>query len=201
MAPFPSRRRTVFRYTDDRALAEAAAGAGVAHAYRLNSLYDPDYTGLGNQPMYFDQLVTSSGPYTKYRVFNTRVKVGFINYSSNPVVVGVYPSPSPTLPTSLKQAMEKPWGRYQLLTPVTGGSCKAVINARYNIADVFGLTRTHVANDEYFAGDSGSSPILGPYCVVWIWAGAGAVSAAGASVSVEFLFDAETYGLTNTATS
>jgi hypothetical protein len=42
-------------------LTEAAAGAGVQYVFGLNNLYDPDVTGAGHQPMYYDQLFTQQG--------------------------------------------------------------------------------------------------------------------------------------------
>jgi hypothetical protein len=36
--------------------------------FRLNSLYDPDYTSTGKQPYYYDSL---AGIYDRYRVFKT----------------------------------------------------------------------------------------------------------------------------------
>lgn len=40
--------------------------------FRLNSLYDPDYTGTGHQPRFFDQW---SAIYGSYNVYKVRVKV------------------------------------------------------------------------------------------------------------------------------
>lgn len=40
-----------------------SAGAVTDHYFRANSLYDPDYTGVGSQPRFFDQWATLYGNY------------------------------------------------------------------------------------------------------------------------------------------
>lgn len=42
----------------------------------MNSLYDPDFTGTGGQPFYFDQL---SAVYNRYRVLRAEFSVNIIN--------------------------------------------------------------------------------------------------------------------------
>ena len=48
----------------------------VVHVFRGNSLYDPDYSGIGHQPMYFDQY---SLVYERYRVLGAKISVRAIN--------------------------------------------------------------------------------------------------------------------------
>jgi hypothetical protein len=49
--------------------------AFAGHTFRGNSLYDPDFTGTGQQPLYFDQLMQT---YSKYKVISAKVTVHFI---------------------------------------------------------------------------------------------------------------------------
>jgi hypothetical protein len=54
---------------------------GVANQnFRLNSLNDPDYTGGGHQPRFFDQLAAL---YQYYTVVGVTFKVTFVPYSSS----------------------------------------------------------------------------------------------------------------------
>ena len=43
------------RYSDVITLT-STAGSLSKHVFRSNSLFDPDFTGVGHQPMYYDQL-------------------------------------------------------------------------------------------------------------------------------------------------
>jgi len=57
-------------YNDFRAV--VAAGNQATYLYRLNSVFDPDETGVGGQPAGFDQLKTLYG---RYRVVAVRARV------------------------------------------------------------------------------------------------------------------------------
>jgi len=46
------------------------------HVFRGNSIFDPDYTGVGIQPYMFDELCFANG-YTNYRVGGSSIKVYF----------------------------------------------------------------------------------------------------------------------------
>lgn len=62
------------------------------HLFRGNSIYDPDATGTGGQPMFFDQLAAL---YANYTVYGSSIDVQFVNRSSSTesafIKVGVFP--------------------------------------------------------------------------------------------------------------
>ncbi len=51
-------------------------GGLTTHQFRGNSCFDPDFTGIGQQPRYFDEY---SAMYRNYRVMATGVKTRYIN--------------------------------------------------------------------------------------------------------------------------
>lgn len=55
------------------------------HRFRLNSLYDPDQTGTGEQPYYYDQLTAI---YTKYIVRSCTVELTYNNPTTSGLWVG-----------------------------------------------------------------------------------------------------------------
>lgn len=55
-----------------------AWGSAATQSFQ-SSLYDPDYTGTGHQPMYFDQFCSGTGPYQWYRVYGIGYKFEFMN--------------------------------------------------------------------------------------------------------------------------
>jgi len=76
---FPDRLVTKLRYCDVVYL----SGAGVTlrqNLFRMNSLYDVDYTGAGHQPMWHDQLAAI---YARYRVLGSKAKVTFVPITVN----------------------------------------------------------------------------------------------------------------------
>lgn len=61
--------------------------AGIAvyeYLFNLNSLYDPDRTGAGHQPLGFDQLTPLYG---RYRVFKVRYDISWIPGSNTGILI------------------------------------------------------------------------------------------------------------------
>lgn len=76
---FPDKLVTTLRYVDTIRLT-GAAGVPGANTFRMNSLNDPDLSGVGHQPMYYDQLCGASGtaPYSRYRVLGSKITVKYM---------------------------------------------------------------------------------------------------------------------------
>lgn len=70
---FPDRLKTKLQYCDVIQLG-ASAGSPAVWQFRMTSLFDPDYTGTGHQPQWFDQL---AGVYQAYRVLGSKITVTF----------------------------------------------------------------------------------------------------------------------------
>lgn len=69
------RQKVTLKYFDSRTVT-ATTGGSFGTTYRLNSLYDPDATGVGHQPRGFDQVAEL---YQKYVVTKASVIVNFRN--------------------------------------------------------------------------------------------------------------------------
>lgn len=61
---FPLRKNTVLRYVEDFAL-NPGDGVSAVNVFSANNLFDPNYTGTGHQPMFFDNYAAL---YSKYKV-------------------------------------------------------------------------------------------------------------------------------------
>lgn len=73
------------RYTETQSL--TPGGSNDVYAFRLNSLNDPNHTGIGHQAMGFDQIKEL---YQHYCVLKVRAKVTIINTSTTvPIAAGV----------------------------------------------------------------------------------------------------------------
>ena len=66
---FPKKLKTTLRYTTVISL--ASAGATQSYQFSANGIFDPDLTGGGAQPLYFDQLM---GIYDHYTVIGSKIK-------------------------------------------------------------------------------------------------------------------------------
>lgn len=133
-------------------------GASDFHTYRLNSLYDPDLTAVGTQPLYFDQITSISGLYRRYLVYRTDVEVVFRNKASSDVqvwcVTDTVDNGAAWTPTQVFSYGERPkWHTKMLETPGTGGPLsRHVYRASFHMASVFGITKSKLyAEDDYSA--------------------------------------------------
>jgi len=69
--PFPSGIKVDLKYSQNCPFTCGASGVnGSSQVFRLNSLFDPDLTGVGHQPFGYDQLTPV---YRKYKVWSATV--------------------------------------------------------------------------------------------------------------------------------
>lgn len=81
-------------------------GTTAQYTFRANSMFDPDFTGTGHQPSYFDQYIAS---YERYRVVACTITVSVINRSfTDPAMVAIFPVTDVPTITSISQAAEIP---------------------------------------------------------------------------------------------
>jgi len=98
-AVFPVRLHRTLRYADCVAMT-STSGSVALQQWAVNSLFDPDFTNTGHQPRGFDQLCSATGPYIKYRVLRSRVKITIIPDSNFSVVGAAGFSDLSTIPTN-----------------------------------------------------------------------------------------------------
>ena len=85
--PFGKQFYTKLRYNEAHTFS-AAGAANFASSYEmnLNSLFDPNESGVGHQPMGFDQLMSI---YEKYTVVAAKITVAYLPDTTVPSVVGL----------------------------------------------------------------------------------------------------------------
>lgn len=83
--PFGTQYMATLTYADSFNFNIGALGTTNAYTFRLNSLFDPDLTGIGHQPYQLDQL---SAIYKRYQVYGARVHLSFSDPSGPTTYVG-----------------------------------------------------------------------------------------------------------------
>ncbi len=147
MQVFPPRLRTVLPYADQFNLqgATLSAAFGAETTFRLNSLFDPDFTNVGHQPYGFDQITPF---YSRYQVDEVEIKLTFSDPQGDGVYVAAFiknfNDPATLVGASISQATERPqvW-----LKPLnnTGGQV-AVFQRRVKLWELMGLTKAQYDN-------------------------------------------------------
>lgn len=144
-------------YNDVRAVT-AVVNEGV-YTYRMNSVFDPDFTGVGGQPEGFDQL---KALYSRYRVIALGVKVTATSLTSgNAGVIAMAPSENSALSTTAEQLGGL---RNSRTAEYAFGGGIARMNALYHIGALLGYSDASVlANsnlDAAIAGNPGFQQYL-----------------------------------------
>lgn len=77
--------------------------------YSINSLFDPDQTATGHQPLGFDEWASF---YARYEVKASRIRVRIHNvHNANAMETVVYPSQASVPVTTLSTTIEQPYSR------------------------------------------------------------------------------------------
>lgn len=80
-------RKVNLRYCQEILMNPAAAGVPIFNYFRANSLFDPDFSGVGHQPLGFDQWTPF---YNHYTVIGATITVEAINGDlTHPACIGV----------------------------------------------------------------------------------------------------------------
>lgn len=102
---FPNRLAIKHKYAEVTTLTSTSGGL-VSYLYSCNGMYDPNITGTGTQPMYFDEL---GALYDHYTVIKSYAKFTFVTQSTlnNCAVVAVSIDDDATPPTSIAAGMQQ----------------------------------------------------------------------------------------------
>jgi len=138
---FPRKARATMKYVESFSIDPAAGSLGTT-VYRANSVYDPDYTGAGHQPLGFDQM---AGLYAHYRVLRSTIKITLqptaFPASSTPhcFFVGVFLSASyaPVSP-DWNHLAEQPLCSYKIVNNDYRTESLTKVSSTYDVAKFFG---------------------------------------------------------------
>jgi len=183
--PFLPHSRTVqLCYVQRKGISETTVATGTTHTWSLNNLYDPDVTGIGTQPINFDQLCAL---YTLFRV--TAVDylfevVDVIATGGSTVSVGIVPSWNNALPSDVTSWLGQPFVQSRYLTVIGN---RIACDFRGHITPWHLLQvpkRQYMDSPDYTCTASG-----GPVRNVYITAFAiGSGAAASISISVRLIY-------------
>lgn len=100
---FPNTIVTKLRYADSFTK-QSTLGSIAYNTFNANSIFDPDQTGVGHQPMYRDQWAAI---YDQYVVIGSKITVHFAVQGLFNFVVGITGDDDLNFPTALSDKMEQ----------------------------------------------------------------------------------------------
>lgn len=132
---FPKQMVVKQKYFDTFTISSSSGAIGT-HQFILNGLYDPDFSGAGHQPMYFDQYMSI---YNHYTVIGAIVRATFVPIEGNtiPMNVALWQNDDTTItPTSIDNMQEQSKARAYILG--SGGDTSRTLTLKWSAKKTFG---------------------------------------------------------------
>lgn len=157
----------------------------VSNTFCLNSMYDPDVTGVGHQPYQYDQLTTV---YKLYRVYGAKIYVTFSNPTSDGVYVGYRIRNSTNTVATGGQTIDyiKEMGNTAYKVVNNTGSQVARFSMYVPINLVFGVNKATVLTDNAYRALYNANPGYLAYLDLWTIDSTGTASTIGVSVKITY---------------
>lgn len=180
--PIPDRLHVRLRYNDNYIFSTTTSAQ--VQAFRGNSIYDPDLTGAGHQPLYRDQYDTL---YLRYFVIGSSISCTVVcPYGDQAMQFVLYPQVSDaTTGAVTRQDAEKPRARSVI---VAGGSQTKTIRMRASSSGMFGQRLSMNKIDDVY-----SSLMSGNPARIWYWIlsaqNPDSVTASACVISVNITYD------------
>ncbi len=158
----PDSVRLILRY-GMMTTASTTLGNLYSYQFRGNSVFDPDYTGGGAQPNYYDNW---SQMYNSYVVLSSKIKIEVLNLTAtNPVLVGVYPAYNTALAASISDLVGMRYAQAKSIMG-TGNAVKATLTSSMSTAQIFGIPELAVTADDLYSSVVTTNPASAQQ---WYW--------------------------------
>lgn len=142
-------------YADTKVLT-SSAGVPTSNVYRLNSLFDPDYTGTGNQPVGFDNYALIYG---RYCVYAATVECTVVNGNATAQMVVMRAKNNLTSITTNDGVLAAICDKDNCVSSMTTAAYDTVkLKKTYKLNDVCGVTRSNYLSDDRYQSVVSSSP-------------------------------------------
>lgn len=195
--PFSNQMNTVLVYKSPADLALTSVGFSTTFCRMVaNGLFDFDYDNIlsNKQPLYFDQLLSSTGPYRRYRVNAWSISLKVMNTTDYPCEVfydpGTFASINDT--DTLAEISNRPKVIYKYLSGVSGAKPYVNIKSYRTLASI--ATPAGKGDNDWIATYA-ANPSLPIYATLFLRTIDGvSVPSARVSVSAKFYitcFDAD----------
>lgn len=169
-------------------MSSGGAGTATYQVYRMNSIFDPDFTGGGTQPLARDEFSTF---YTNYIVTGCKMITTF-RWSSQvsstgSVVCFAFPNELATAPSSLETKMLRYAGKWRVLQPNAGGAQQTCRVTNYFSAKKFFHIKD-VDDEHQLKAAFSSSPFKQAYLVTGLQDLTGGDASSAVDVVTTFSF-------------
>lgn len=151
LQPIPDRYICKMKY----ATSVTTAAANGQYVFRLNSLFDPDFSGVGHQPYGFDNLALL---YNRYRVVSCGWRIQQPSRTDgSPIIVAALPSNDAALLwADYGEMAENPRTKYVTNNP---GAPVATLSGKQYLPRLIGRTRAQYMADDNYQSVVNTNPV------------------------------------------
>lgn len=158
--PLPRTFKGHLRYTDSISL-NPGAGTLASHTFNMSSLYDPDYTATGHQPLGFDQIMPM---YDHFVVIGSKLTATIAGSGgfSVPTAVCLNLDPDVSTASTVEQAMEQNSSKYTILN---GENRVKTITMNYSPKKFMGISKP--MSSDKLQGTISANPSDNAFCTIY----------------------------------
>jgi len=170
LLPARTRRSNMLYYEQDRKLSHVT-GAKTDEFWYANSLFDPNVSGTGHQPIGFDQMMLL---YEQFIVVKAKIYIEFVNTGASPAKVGVYLSPDAVATSDFTKSVENGLIKTKVVDCVasSGGTGNKITSMEMDFSTprYFGRkSEQDCLDDPTLLGNNAGDPTEGAYFCVSMW--------------------------------
>jgi len=149
--PFPKQLYNTLKYVQSNVATQS--GGLSKQVFSCNGLFDPDFTGTGHQPMFFDTLM---GIYDHYHVIRSRIKctICFAASTTATIISSLYIDDDTTTTTNSLISLEQVTAKGGVIRP-GGISPVCYLSASWDAKKAFGA---NVLSDPELQGTVAANP-------------------------------------------
>jgi len=179
----PQSIRTQLTYHEFALSINPAIGAAGVYVFAANGLYDPNITGVGHQPLGFDQYMAL---YNEYLVIGSTIKVTFNNSNNAVAFCGIFLEDFNGTSSNMTTYVENGNGVYSVMdATATGGAVKTLTH----LADIQKFSAQKIDQGDVYVGTAAANPTDTHFYHVVIAPFDGATDLGSTLISVEIRYD------------
>ncbi|AUM61743.1 capsid [uncultured virus] len=162
-ALYPQGKVMRHRYVDNVIVPTGpAAGLTTYYVFRSNSMYDPDRTGLGHQPLYRDEMAAH---YMNYTVLKSFIRVSVPNESTTKTIWGLCADDGQLVPANPTECMEN--HKYKAVMKMDKRQFPLVLKGWFNAALWDKTSVSGFLADDVNRTPSGNNPGKERNFIIW----------------------------------
>lgn len=161
----PTRLKTTFVYTENGLGLNPGIAAVSSYVFDLNSLFDPNVSGVGHQPAGFDQMMSI---YEEYCVYGVKYRIwGANSETSLEAIHGVTITDQATgLTADPRVYLENGQTQWQCVASRGGGNISS-FSGYVDVPKVHGVELKTYMNSDGFKGTASASPADRAFLHIW----------------------------------